>query len=143
MIVKDHDAIATLQIVIGGRYPTFISYCELNNIYSSRNGSRWDSSSARSDSESGKIEIIAYEALVFQNKYFDNASLDVPKKSLKSRLGTPKKKNERTGITITLSRSKEEKRSDRRRKRSYDAESDTSEVSFKVQSPQLKTIVNS
>jgi len=73
---------------------------------SSRNGSRWDSSSARSDSES-----------------------DVPKKSLKSRLGTPKKKNERTGITITLSRSKEEKRSDRRRKRSYDAESDTSEVS--------------
>lgn len=65
MIVKDHDAIATLQIVIGGRYPTFISYCELNNIYSSRNGSRWDSSSARSDSESGKIEIIAYEALVF------------------------------------------------------------------------------
>merc|ERR1719454_851609 len=73
---------------------------------SSRNGSRWDSSSARSDSES-----------------------DVPKKSLKSRLGVPKKKNERTGITITLSRSKDEKRSDRRRKRSYDAESDTSEVS--------------
>lgn len=72
---------------------------------SSRNGSRWDSSSARSDSES-----------------------DTPKKSLKSRLGVPKKKNERTGITITLSRSNDEKRH-RRRKRSYDAESDTSEVS--------------
>ena len=50
--------------------------------------------------------------------------LDVPKKSLKSRLGVPKKKNERTGITITLSRNKEE-RKERRRKRSYDVDSDT------------------
>ena len=55
----------------------------------------------------------------------------MPKKpSLKSRLGLPKKKNERTGITITLSRSKEERSGSKRsRKRSYDVESDTSDVS--------------
>ena len=65
MIVKGHDVIATLQIVIEGEYPKHRLYLELNNISSSRNGSRWDSSSARSDSESGKIEIIAYEAVKF------------------------------------------------------------------------------
>ena len=65
MIVKDHDVIATLQIVIEGKYLKNKSYWELKHIFSSRNGSRWDSSSARSDSESGKIEIIAYKAVIF------------------------------------------------------------------------------
>lgn len=32
MIVKDHDVIATLQIVIEGRYPKNKTYWELNNI---------------------------------------------------------------------------------------------------------------
>ena len=75
MIVKDHDVIATLQIVIEGRYPKNKIYWELNNIFSSRNGSRWDSSSARSDSESGKIEIIAYEALLYSRTNISITSL--------------------------------------------------------------------
>jgi hypothetical protein len=55
------------------------------------------------------------------------------KGSIKSRLGLPaKKKNEPTGLTITLSRSKEEENGiEKKRKRSYetmDSDSDTSEV---------------
>ena len=75
MIVKDHGVIATLQIVIEGRYPKHKSFRELNNIFSSRNGSRWDSSSARSDSESGKIEIIACEALLYSRTNISITSL--------------------------------------------------------------------
>ena len=55
MIVKDHDVTATRPIVIEGKFPEHTNFGILTNIYSSRNGSRWDSSSARSDSESGEL----------------------------------------------------------------------------------------